>query len=187
MKKRKEFLTKINYEIDSYSKNETLGNYIEKENRIILDLKDSPIYQPYSNQSLLCNEIYDFIENTYYFVKKRFDLQIKILFPDEMPQGERTKIKKIIKSHYAVLVKMNQIEKTKINIKSFILLIMGILFFVGYGLLVHYHVNSIFCNIIEIASWVFIWESCDLFFFQNTSNKVQFIKNLSLFEAQLDE
>ena len=185
--KRKEFINRIETDIEEYQKDIHLSNDSKKEKReeciIRLDLREQPIYQPYSGQQMLSDDIFSFIENTFKFVKKNWDLKIDILYPDEMELEERQKIRQLIKVHYAISYKETRKKIKRTKFFAWVLLIVGSLIFILYGLLEWYQVNFLFRGIIEIFSWVFIWESCDLFVFTNSSNKLELFKYLRLFDA----
>lgn len=183
--KYKQAVQKINADIEAYKQDLKLANYNENQNDcyIHIDLTKGEIYQPYSNESLLNEEIFSFIENTYHFVKKNAQLHLKISFPSEMKDDEKQKIMKLIQIHYAVSFKEITIEIHRTNVRGTIILLIGALLFFIYGLLEWYQVNFIFRGIIEIFSWVFIWEACNQYVFTNTKNKVLRVKYFKLFNA----
>lgn len=188
---RKEFINRIENDIEEYQKDIHLSDVSENGKRekciIRLDLRDQPIYQPYSGQHMLNDDIFSFIENTFKFVKKNWDLKIEILYPEEMDIKERQKIRQLIKAHYAISYKETRKKIRRTKLIAWILLIVGSLIFILYGLLEWYQVNFLFRGIIEIFSWVFIWESCDLFVFTNSSNKLELFKYLRLFDAVMEK
>ncbi len=177
----------VNEDINRYIKDINLTNYQEsedqKEGYIQLDLRNVNIYNEYSGETLLDRGIFHFIEETYKFVKKKTTIKLNISFPEEMPLEEQIKIYKLIKVHYAVAYKLSKQKIIKTKILAWILLAIGALLFLFYGLLEWYNVNFVFRGIIEIFSWVFIWESCNLFVFTNTENKMNMIKYLRLFSS----
>lgn len=188
MKKlNREIVERINADIEEYIEDTRLPSYLESKDKregfIYLDLRNVPIYNEYSGEALLEEGIYHFIDETYKMTKRRALLNLEIVYPEEMPLEERIKIKSLIKVHYAVAYKQAKQEIKKTKITAWILLFIGALLFLLYGLLEWYKVNFVFQGIIEIFSWVFIWESCNLFVFTNTENKMHMIKSLRLFDA----
>ncbi len=171
--------------IEEYVTNEDFHNYIEKENECIinLDLTEGEIYQNYSNQSLLNGEIFEFIENTFRYVDKRKQLAIAIRFPKKMKAEEQRKIILLLKAHYAQKVSASQKSIRRNKILAWILLIIGSLIFIGYGLLDYWDINFLFIGIMEIFSWVFIWESCYSFFFTNNEKRMQLMMYVKLFNS----
>lgn len=177
----------INENINKYITDINLTNYQEsedqKEGYIQLDLRNVNIYNEYSGETLLDRGIFHFIEETYKFIKKTTIIKLNISFPEQMTIEEQTKIYNLIKVHYAVAYKLSKQKILKTKILAWILLGIGALLFLFYGLLEWYNVNFVFRGIIEIFSWVFIWESCNLFVFTNTENKMNMVKYLRLFSS----
>mgnify|MGYP000756815805 FL=1 len=183
----RDVMKRINDDIENYIQDTKLVNYQEsndqKEGFIFLDLKNVSIYNEYSGEAILDEGIFHFIDETYKFVKKKVFLKLIISFPEEMSAEERLKIQGLIKVHYAVAYKHAKHEIAKTKILAWILLGIGALLFLWYGLLDWYNVNFVFRGIIEIFSWVFIWESCNLFVFTNSENRMEMVKYLRLFDA----
>lgn len=186
-KLNREIVERINADIEEYIEDTMLPSYLESKDKregfIYLDLRNVNIYNEYSGETLLEEGIYHFIDETYKMTKKRILLNLEIVYPQDMSLEERIKIKNLIKVHYAVAYKQAKQEIRKTKIVAWILLFIGALLFLLYGLLDWYNVNFVFEGIIEIFSWVFIWESCNLFVFTNTENKMDMIKSLRLFDA----
>ncbi len=179
-------ILQINELIDDYRQDIKLKNYSEENgiSHIHLDLSGKDIYQEFSNQSLLRDEIFDFIEKTYPFTKRNSKLTIHITFAAETSLEEKRKIKDLIRIHYAIKFKETNHEIRKTNLMGTISLMIGAMLFAIYGLLEWYKVNFIFIGIIEIFSWVFIWESCSLYTFTNGKNKMDRFKYFRLYNSQ---
>ena len=103
-----------------------------------------------------------------------------------MSEEEKDKIEKLFKSHYAISIVKSDEEIKKHNIVSILLLIFGVLIYGAYGLLEYFKVDFIFRGVIEIASWVFIWEAVDMFFLSNFSSRIERIKNVKIFNAKIN-
>lgn len=179
-------IIQINELIENYKKDISLTNYSEEDggSHIYLDLSSKEIYQEFSNQSLLREEIFDFIEKTYPFTKRNSKLTIHITFAEETTSAEKKKIKDLIRIHYAIKFKETNHEIWKTNLKGTISLMIGAALFAVYGLLEWFNVNFIFIGIIEIFSWVFIWEACSLYTFTNGKNKLDRFKYFRLYNSQ---
>lgn len=189
MNKYKETLNKIHGEIESYKADQHMINLLEHQNNstIFLDLSNNEIYQEFSNQTLLNPDIFDFIEKTYQFIKKKQNIQIQIKFGETMNREEKEKIKQLIHLHYAIQFKKATYTIHKTNGIASIVLGIGALLFAIYGLMDWYKVNFIFQGIIEIFSWVFIWEACSLYTFTNSQNRLDRFHWYKLYHAELLE
>lgn len=187
--KNKNILKRINSDIEEYKKDLKLSNYSEENNEcyIRLKLNNGEIYQPYSNETLIHEDVFNYIENVYHFVRRQNNIHILIDFPEDTSLEEQTKIKRLLRVHYAVMVKKTHNEIHKTTIRGTIILLIGALLFSIFGLLEWFEVNFIFRGIIEIFSWVFIWEACNQYAFKNTENKVSRIKYIKLFDALANE
>lgn len=161
MKKYKETVQEINTWLEEFIETRDISKYTLKENSstIFIDLSQQTIYQEYSGNKILNEQLFAYIEKAYSYTRKNANLQLRILFPEEMSLEERENIRQMMQFHYAI--EFQEINKAIIrtNIKGTISLIVGAILFFIFGLLEWYKVNFIFQGIIEIFSWVFIWET----------------------------
>jgi len=89
-----------------------------------------------------------------------------------------------LQEHYS-----RQIAKSKVDIarnlnQSLVFFMVGILFFVFYVLL-KTHLNANWFEIIDIVSWVFIWEAVDLFFIVRNIQKMEQISYQKIINAKI--
>jgi hypothetical protein len=187
MKKMKQLLAEIDKSIEEYRKDITITNYQETDTEcvIFINLEKDKIYKEYSEKALLCNEVYDFIDDTYQYVKKTLNLRLELTFPKDMSEEEKDRIIKIIRVHYAINYDKVRKDIKRIKLLSLLLLSIGVLMLLLFGLLEWYGFNFVLREIIDVFAWVFIWESCDLFVFTNTTNRFQALKNLRLFNCEI--
>lgn len=191
MRKRKEMKETINkaklmFEVIKEDKNR--ADFYEENGvpHIEINLSNGNIYDEYSTDSELNPTIFEFVDKVFRLVKKKADLEIDITFPSTMKDEEKEKIEKLFKSHYAInIVKSNE-EIKRHNIVSIILLFFGIIVYGAYGLLEYFKMDFIFQGVIEIASWVFIWESVDMFFLSNFGSRLERMKNIKIFNAKIN-
>jgi len=153
---------------------------------IEINLSNRNIYDEYSTDSELNPAIFEFVEKVFRLVKRKANLEIDITYPSEMSEEEKDKIEKLFKSHYAISIVKSGEEIKKHNIVSILLLIFGVLIYGVYGLLEYFKVDFIFRGVIEIASWVFIWEAVDMFFLSNFGSRIERIKNVKIFNAKIN-
>ncbi len=186
---KKEVIEKVKKEINEFITDQNFSNYVENEtsSTIVINLNEGNIFDEYSGESLLCEDIYNYTENTFKLVDKRREVNIKMNFPMNYPQEAIDKVKKTFKTHYAVELLQNRKQLFQTRLISLILLFIGVVFLVVYGLLSFFNADFIFQNVMEIVSWVFIWEATNQFFFQNISNKRTMLRNLILFNAKISD
>ena len=191
MRKRKEMKETINEAkmmFEEIKEDKNRADFYEENGvpHIEINLSNGNIYDEYSTDSELNPTIFEFVDKVFRLVKKKADLEIDITFPSAMKDEEKDKIEKLFKSHYAInIVKSNE-EIKRHNIVSIILLLFGVIVYGTYGLLEYFKMDFIFQGVIEIASWVFIWEAVDMFFLSNFGSRLERMKNIKIFNAKIN-
>lgn len=191
MRKRKEMKETINEAkmmFEEIKEDKNRADFYEENGvpHIEINLSNGNIYDEYSTDSELNQTIFEFVDKVFRLVKKKADLEIDITYPSTMKEEEKDKIEKLFKSHYAInIVKSNE-EIKRHNIVSIILLFFGIIVYGAYGLLEYFKMDFIFQGVIEIASWVFIWEAVDMFFLSNFGSRLERMKNIKIFNAKIN-
>lgn len=191
MRKRKEMketINEANVMFDEIKQDKNRADFYEENgvSHIEINLSNGNIYDEYSTDSELNPTIFEFVDKVFRLVKKKADLEIDITFPSAMKDEEKDKIEKLFKSHYAInIVKSNE-EIKRHNIVSINLLFFGIIVYGAYGLLEYFKMDFIFQGVIEIASWVFIWEAVDMFFLSNFGSRLERMKNIKIFNAKIN-
>ena len=191
MRKRKEMketINEANVMFEEIKQDKNRADFYEENgvSHIEINLSNGNIYDEYSTDSELNPTIFEFVDKVFRLVKKKADLEIEITFPSAMKDEEKDKIEKLFKSHYAInIVKSNE-EIKRHNIVSIILLFFGIIVYGAYGLLEYFKMDFIFQGVIEIASWVFIWEAVDMFFLSNFGSRLERMKNIKIFNAKIN-
>ncbi len=185
--KQKLDVGKIRNEVELYLQDDTFLNYSEDAScsTIHLYFNEENIYDSYSKNSLLNKDIYDSIKETFSYIDKKKEIQFEFHFEKNIEEKEKQKIKRAFKAHYAQEVLKGKKQSFRIKIISLILLLVGALFLITDGILLALGNHFIFQNIIEIVAWVFIWEAANAFFFENASNKKEWLENIRIFEANI--
>lgn len=187
-KEMKETIDKAKLMFEEIKEDKNRADFYEENGvpHIEINLSNGNIYDEYSTDSELNPTIFEFVDKVFRLVKKKVDLEIDITFPSAMKDEEKDKIEKLFKSHYAInIVKSNE-EIKRHNIVSIILLFFGIIVYGAYGLLEYFKMDFIFQGVIEIASWVFIWEAVDMFFLSNFGSRLERMKNIKIFNAKIN-
>ncbi len=170
----------IETDIERYKKHTDIYENKKKVQIIYLDLTTDDFYKEYSTESLLKNEVYEFIEDTYdVFVTNEKKFKLVIEYPTDMEEAERRKIEYLLSVHYAV--KLDEIKK---DIRHEIA-VGTILFIIGLLILIPAIIISrkleILGRVMEIISWAFIWEAALRFFLETTANYRERIKYKELY------
>lgn len=192
LKKDREYQAEMFTLIDSYNRAEShdIYTYDEANDKciIFLDLANIEIYQSLSNESLLNPEIFDYIESVFKVIRhKNSDLEIQINYKEGTSEKEKEKIKSLLKLHYALNYEDAKKKMRHTNITAFVCLFIGAVILSVYAVAVHFDLNEIFREIIDIFAWVFVWESCDLLAFEKNEDRREKLRSFMLYKADLTE
>ena len=194
MKKRniiKNTLREVNSKFDDVKYNKNLDCFYEDDNlkKSFINLEfvnRENLYASFSNQNALNNELFELVENLYRFVSRSYQLEFNFLYANEFSSKEREKIEDLFRLHFALLI-IDKNKKIRRNyLVAIILLIVGALIYIGYGLLEYFNMNFLFQGIFEIFAWVFIWESCDFFFLTNMETKIERLNLIKIYNAKIN-
>lgn len=163
--------------------------YIEgSDDRAIISIKaeeDEQIFSTYnydSNEKLNA-ELDEFIWDKARFVPMAKDIKIKLYTNTKTDEQE---VVDAIKNNYKKEYIETKSELKRNAIFSLIMLMLGIVF-MSFLLLMHVYFYNVYLEIIvEIATWVFIWESVDSFFLQRAALKRKRITLLKLYAAEME-
>lgn len=163
--------------------------YIEgSDDRAIISIKaeeDEQIFSTYnydSNEKLNA-ELDEFIWDKARFVPMAKDIKIKLYTNTKTDEQE---VVDAIKNNYKKEYIETKSELKRNAIFSLIMLLLG-LAFMSFLLLMHVYFYNVYLEIIvEITTWVFIWESVDSFFLQRAALKRKRITLLKLYTAEME-
>lgn len=164
-------------------------DYIEgSDDRAIISIKaeeDEQIFSTYnydSNEKLNA-ELDEFIWDKARFVPMAKDIKIKLYTNTKTDEQE---VVDAIKNNYKKEYIETKSELKRNAIFSLIMLLLG-LAFMSFLLLMHVYFYNVYLEIIvEITTWVFIWESVDSFFLQRAALKRKRITLLKLYTAEME-
>lgn len=120
---------------------------------------------------IISSETAEFIDSLVKSVPKKKDIVLEIRSQNYTKDKEK-EYKKAIENHY---INKFADKDNKIKHNAFVSLLMLILGVIGFSLLyVLTKVNAhwLLLDIVEVASWVFLWEMVDIFFLQSGYLKV---------------
>lgn len=137
----------------------------------------------YDSNEKLNNDLGDFIYDKARFVSSNKDIRIKIFSTQNLEQNE---VESAIKNHYKKDYIEARNEMRRNLLFSIVMLGLGIMFF-AFLLVMHKVAYNIYVEIIlEIATWVFIWEAVDSYFLKRSRLRHESLILLNLFKAQVD-
>ena len=147
---------------------------------------DSP-FSIYSYDTRVDSEIYAYIDSAAFYL--RASVPVVINFDDGGRYSEelKEKIKRAVIRHYALEFE-DRIHEHKRRIAfGWVAFIIGLLF-LGTSILLNFFLEDkirIFLEIITILSWVFIWQSVDIFLFAGHERRVDIYNSAQLAVAEV--
>ena len=137
----------------------------------------------YDENDKINKDLAEFIESKSKDVRFSQDIQLNFYSKQEINAGE---IQPTISNHFRAECKQAKDELKVSNIAVIVLMILGII-----GLACLLWVNRFFDNfffqmILEIASWVFIWEAVNVLFLQRPKLRRKFILMQKLSNAKVN-
>ncbi len=149
---------------------------------------DSP-FSPYSYENRINPEIYDFINQETLFLP--VDIPVVVNFDDDNKYNDETKVKirTAVIRHYSLEYEEVRYNLHKNRIFAFIALLIGLVLFICYALssiLISSDTIRRILEILQILSWVLIWEAVDRYALSGFDQTVNVLNagQLALIEVQ---
>ena len=183
-KKLKELKKKINKDYkESYS--------YDEDGRAIIKMNIKKNGEFLSNYNLEGeNNLSDDAEKLFTSSTSKLKSSDKILYEiyyDDLTGEEINTYEKAIRSHFTSKYYQNKLKLKKIGIVSLILAIVGIaILAIMVTLMMLNIVDQIIGEVIDIVSWVFLWEAVDLWFFNRNGIKIQSLNCLKIIESKIN-
>ena len=147
---------------------------------------DSP-FSIYSYDSRVDQEIYDYIDSAAFFLRASVPVVINFDDGGRYTEELREKIRKAVIRHYALEFEDRMHEHRRRIAFGWFSFIIGLLF-LGASIVLNIFVEDkirIFLEIITILSWVFIWQSVDIFFFAGHERRIDIYNSAQLAVAEV--
>ena len=170
----KDYKKKVKENVKKYTNKEYLDNYIKEEFLtedgdadifIKLNSKDSLFDSRTIGKQIDLNEhIYEFVEEKSSMLDCDIHINLHLIGLD-LTEEEKSRVKRILKEHYAIELYKNHKEYNKNKKDLIILLSLGLIAFLIYALL-YFLTNfnfalEVFCFLFSFA----IWEGCDYYIY----------------------
>ena len=142
-----------------------------KENLSIIELRvenKSELYSKFStdNNKVVNEEVISYIENSARKLPNKENLQINIESGTKLIKDEQDEFKEAFQKYY----KNKNVENSKhtnfFYLLSIVFLLVGMACIVGLNFLKNSNVSYVAETILEVVSWVFIWEFVDILCFK---------------------
>lgn len=147
---------------------------------------ESP-FSVYSYDTRVDSEIYAYIDNAAFFLRSEVPVVINFDDGGHYDEEMREKIKKAVIRHYALEFEDRLIDHKRRLLFGWLAFFIGVIFLSTLISLSIILDDSwrIFLEIITIFSWVFIWQSVDIFFFSGHERRVDIYNSAQLAVAEI--
>lgn len=143
-------------------------------------------FSVYSYNRRVDPEIYAYIDNAAFYL--RASVPVVINFDDGGRYSDelKEKIRKAVIRHYALEFEDRMHEHRRRIVFGLFALLFGLIFLTT-TILLHVFVEriNVFFEIITILSWVFIWQSVDIFFFAGHERRIDIYNSAQLAVAEV--
>lgn len=147
---------------------------------------ESP-FSVYSYESRVDSEVYAYIDNAAFYLRTAVPIVINFDDGGRYSEELKEKIKRAVIRHYALEFEDRIHEHRRRTAFGWLSLIIGLIF-LGTSILLNIFVKDqirIFLEIITILSWVFVWQSIDIFFFAGHERRVDIYNSAQLAVAEV--
>ena len=180
---RKRRNKKIKFDEDLY-----IEKYYYQNDKVVIPLKldnISDLYMKHDYKQMeLSYSVSDYIEEIAYMVPVNVDIAIEIHCPKTTAK-QKEKIKQTIKNNYGMEIDETEYDISVSNRKSIILLVVGIIFLIGYIILDRYYSSTILEELLCIFWWVAIWNVIEIQTLDKVELKDKRLNFQQLYEANI--
>ena len=180
---RKRRNKKIKFDEDLY-----IEKYYYQNDKVVIPLKldnISDLYMKHDYKQMeLSYSVSDYIEEIAYMVPVNVDIAIEIHCP-KTTDKQKEKIKQTIKNNYGMEIDETEYDISVSNRKSIILLVVGIIFLIGYIILDRYYSSTILEELLCIFWWVAIWNVIEIQTLDKVELKDKRLNFQQLYEANI--
>ena len=144
-------------------------------------------FSVYSYDKRVDSEIYAYIDSAAFFL--RASVPVVINFDDGGRYSDelKEKIKKAVIRHYALEFEDRMMEHRRRIVFGLFAFLIGLLF-LATSIVLNFFLEDkirIFLEIVTILSWVFVWQSVDIFFFSGHERRVDIYNSAQLAVAEV--
>lgn len=180
LRKLKELKNKSKTHRKYLSEKDESGYYVYE-----IGVSKEEFYSPLATDKnkIINSEIVERLDDVANCLASKDNLAIRIKKEGTSPLEVKDVHEALAESYSRRIVK-SEWETHRYMKESLICFLVGILLFVGYVMLKTY-INSNWFEIIDIVSWVFLWESVDLFFITSNVKKMEQLSYQKIINAKI--
>jgi hypothetical protein len=150
---------------------------------VLLDNKDDLFMRHDYKKYELSDDVCKYIEEIAYMVPMNMDIVIEIHCP-KVDDDTKTKMIKAIRNNYGMDIDDADYDISRINNKSFIFGILGLLILV-INIITEDYIGAVLSNFICVVWWVAIWEMVELQTIEKSDLKWKRLNYQQLYDAEI--
>ena len=161
----------------------------DDEHREIISMfvrEDSNFLSAYSGKdgAVIAGDVAEFLDNAVKPLALRDDLHL-VITSSQIDDGEKIIYRKAIKNYYRGEVIDSDKRLHRNKLASFWMLIAGFVIIAAAVTLKLLGIGEVLVEAVDIAGWVFLWESVHLFFIERPLLKYEQLRACALFNAKV--
>lgn len=161
----------------------------DEEHREIISMfvrEDSNFLSAYSGKdgAVIAGDVAEFLDNAVKPLALRDDLHL-IITSSQIDDGEKIIYRKAIKNYYRGEVIDSDKRLHRNKLASFWMLIAGFVIIAAAVTLKLLGIGEVLVEAVDIAGWVFLWESVHLFFIERPLLKYEQLRACALYNAKV--
>lgn len=166
------------------------NSLVEDDGKAYINVDLTKVETPfsvYSYDKRVDPEIYAYIDSAAFYLRAAVPVVINFDDGGRYSEEMKEKIRKAVIRHYALEFEERIYEHKRRSIFGIFALIIGIIF-LSLSVIFNFFVSDkfrIFLEIITILSWVFVWQSVDIFFFAGHERRVDIYNSAQLAVAEV--
>lgn len=181
--KNKKF-KEISDKIDNFS---AQGSYEDGKKVINLSVSDdSDFLSPYSAEGKpqISGEVAEFLNHSVKQLKVKDEVRF-VVHSSVIDDDEKVVYKKAIENYYLTEAVETKAQLKRNALLSIIMLFIGAIIFSIAIVLEYREFQLLWLDILDVAAWVFVWESVDLFVLQRAALKAELLKYYKMISAEI--
>lgn len=166
------------------------NSLVEDDGKAYINVDLTKVETPfsvYSYDKRVDPEIYAYIDSAAFYLRAAVPVVINFDDGGRYSEEMKEKIRKAVIRHYALEFEERIHEHKRRSMFGMFALIIGIIF-LSLSVIFNFFVSDkirIFLEIITILSWVFVWQSVDIFFFAGHERRVDIYNSAQLAVAEV--
>lgn len=164
-------------------------NYVEKNymrgSKAVIPIKLAKVEELYMKndytQKLISKEVSDYVETVAYMIPINTNIELEIHCP-EIDEETQTSIKRNIKNNYGMNIDDNEYDISRVNKKSKVLAVVGIILLI-INVLTDKYIGSVISNFLTVVWWIALWDMIELQIFDNEDKKMERLNNQQLYDC----